>query len=109
MRTIRPLQAILLAALLPALGGCVARAAADVVTAPVKVVSKGVDWTTTSQSEADRNRGRDLRKREERLGSLDRSYRNHSAQCERGDRNACAKAEAEYAEIQDLRPTVPAR
>lgn len=43
------------------LNGCLVRAAADVVTAPVKVVSAGVDAATTSQSEADAKRGRELR------------------------------------------------
>ena len=52
------------------LSGCVvasvADAAVDVVTLPVKVVSKGVDAATTSQSEADEKRGRELRKQDER-------------------------------------------
>ena len=48
-----------------ALTGCV-RTVGSVVTAPVKVVSKGADWATTSQDEADRNRGREIRKQEER-------------------------------------------
>lgn len=48
------------------LSGCVVRTAANVVTLPVKAASQGVDWATTSQDEADRNRGRDLRKQEER-------------------------------------------
>jgi len=47
------------------LGGCVSTAK-TVVTAPFKVVGKGVDWATTSQDEADRNRGREIRKQEER-------------------------------------------
>lgn len=53
--------------ILPAilLGGCVS-AAKTVVTAPFKVVGQGVDWATTSQDEADRNRGREMRKQEER-------------------------------------------
>ena len=55
---------ILLAAAL-ALPGCV-RTVGSVVTAPVKVVSKGADWATTSQDEADRNRGREIRKQEKR-------------------------------------------
>ncbi len=52
---------------LPALllAGCVSTVA-SVVTAPVRVVAKGVDWATTSQSEADRNRGRKMRKAEDR-------------------------------------------
>lgn len=45
--------------------GCVSTAK-TVVTAPFKVVGKGVDWATTSQDEADRNRGREMRKQEER-------------------------------------------
>ena len=47
------------------LAGCVSTAR-TIVTAPVRVVGKGVDWTTTSQDEADRNRGREMRKQEER-------------------------------------------
>jgi hypothetical protein len=56
---------------LPALllGGCVSTVA-SVVTAPVRVVSQGVDWATTSQSEADRNRGRKIRKAEEKARAL---------------------------------------
>ena len=54
------------------LSGCVvasvADAAVDVVTLPVKVVSKGVDAATTSQSEADEKRGREMRKAEEQAG-----------------------------------------
>jgi hypothetical protein len=54
------------------LGGCivgtVAETAVDVVTIPVKVVSAGVDAATTSQSEADERRGRELRKQEEERG-----------------------------------------
>ena len=58
---------ILMAALL--LSGCVvgtvAKTAVDVATIPVKVVSSGVDAATTSQSEADEKRGRELRKADE--------------------------------------------
>lgn len=55
------------AALLPLLaGGCVAKTAFNVATLPVKATSKVVDWTTTSQSEADRNAGRKARKARER-------------------------------------------
>jgi len=54
------------------LSGCVvasvADAAVDVATLPVKAVSKGVDLATTSQSEADEKRGRELRKAEEKAG-----------------------------------------
>lgn len=59
----------LILALAPALSGCsVAKTAVDVVTLPVKAVSAGVDAVTTSQSEADEKRGREIRKEEERRG-----------------------------------------
>lgn len=58
--------------LVPLLSGCVvatvANAAVDVATLPVKVVSKSVDLATTSQSEADEKRGREVRKAEEKAG-----------------------------------------
>ena len=47
-------------------GGCVAKTAYRVATAPVRAGAKIVDWTTTSQAEADRNRGRRERKAEAR-------------------------------------------
>jgi hypothetical protein len=53
--------ALLLSALL--LPGCVARTAWNVATVPVKAGGKVVDWSTTSSEEADRNRGKDIRKR----------------------------------------------
>lgn len=90
------------------LSGCVARAAVDVVTLPVRAAGSGVDAMTTSQSEADEKRGREVRRREERLGRLDRSYRRHNAQCARGDRDACTAARAEHAEMQSLTDGVPA-
>ena len=46
--------------------GCVTQIAADVVTAPFKVAGAVMDATTTSQSEADEKRGREMRKSEER-------------------------------------------
>ncbi len=54
-------------------GGCV-NTAASVVKAPFKVAGKAVDWTTTSQSEADRNYGRKMRKKEEREGRERREW-----------------------------------
>jgi hypothetical protein len=48
-----------------ALGGCLSTAG-KIVTAPVRAASWTVDKATTSQSEADRNRGRELRRQEER-------------------------------------------
>lgn len=72
-----PLLAVLLS-------GCftIAKTAVDVVTLPVKVVAKGVDLATTSQSEADEKRGRALRKAEEAAGKRQREWE-----------KACRKAE----------------
>lgn len=58
----------IIALLLFTLSGCIARTAVDIVTLPVKVVGAGVDAVTTSQSEADERRGREIREEEERLG-----------------------------------------
>lgn len=75
---------ILTLAALP-LGGCVvgtiASTAVDVVTLPVKAASAGVDAVTTSQSEADQKRGREIRKAEEKRG---RELRAMEARCRRG-------------------------
>ena len=90
-----------------ALQGCLARAAADVVTLPVKAASRGVDLATTSQSEADEKRGRDIRKREERLGELQRDFDKQSERCADGDDEACEKAQAIRAEMKALLPGIP--
>ncbi len=85
-----------------ALQGCLAKAAVGVVTLPVKAVSAGVDAATTSQSEADEKRGRDFRKREERIGKLDRDYDRQMERCADGDDEACEKAQALRAEMKAL-------
>ena len=95
-------SAILALALAPLLSGCLAKTALDVVTAPVKVAGKAVDMATTSQSEADEKRGRELRQREERIGKLERRYRAQSRDCADGDRDACEQARATTAEIDRL-------
>lgn len=66
------LRALILLPLL-ATTGCV-RTAASIVKAPFQVAGKAVDWTTTSQSEADRNYGRKMRKAEEREGRERREW-----------------------------------
>lgn len=93
---------------LAALGvsGCVGTLV-DVATAPVKVVSKGVDLATTSQSESDEKRGREIRRREERLAKLEREYEKQLDECEEGDRRACSEARDTYAEMQQILPTIP--
>lgn len=103
----RPTLLVLPAAALM-LGGCLAKTAIDVATLPVKVASRGVDLATTSQSEADQKRGRELRQREEQLGKLRRDYARQMNKCQDGDRRACDHARETYAQIQQVLPSVPA-
>ena len=63
------------------LGGCVAKTAWDAATLPVRAAAvpvraggKVIDWTTTSQAEADRNYGRRMRREEEREGRERRDW-----------------------------------
>jgi hypothetical protein len=99
----------LLLALAPfALGGCLAKTAFDLATAPVRIASKGVDLATTSQSEADESRGRDIRRREEQIGKLQREYDKQLRDCENGSGQACEQARATYEQIRQALPTVPA-
>jgi hypothetical protein len=76
---------VLVLSAVPLLTGCVvgtvAETAVDVATLPVKVVSAGVDAATTSQSEADEKRGRELRKAEEARG---RAQRELEERCRKG-------------------------
>lgn len=69
------MRILLAAALSFPLGGCIAQTAVDVVTLPVKAVAAGVDATTTTQAEADRKRGRQIRRQEECLGREERRAR----------------------------------
>ena len=75
--------ALIIAAL--SLSGCVvgtiARTAVDVATLPVKVAGSAVDAATTSQSEADEKRGRELRRQEEERG---RQARLMAERCRQG-------------------------
>ena len=75
-----------LAILLPFfLTGCVVGAVADtavgIAKIPAKVASAGVDAATTSQSEADEKRGREIRKQEEERG---RQLRLLEERCRKG-------------------------
>ena len=80
----KPVVALALPAML--LGGCVSTIA-TVVTAPVKVAAKAADWATTSQDEADRNRGRAERKAEEHARKRCRREVE-----DRRDRDECVRA-----------------
>lgn len=104
MRAVRFVPLILAAI---ALQGCLAKAAVGVVTLPVRAVSKGVDLATTSQSEADEKRGREIRKREEQLGKLERDYDKAMERCGDGDDEACEKAQTIRAEMKALMPGIP--
>lgn len=90
-----------------ALQGCLAKAAVGVMTLPVRAVSKGVDMATTSQSEADEKRGREVRKREEQLGKRERDYDKAMERCGDGDDEACEKAQVIRAGMKALMPSVP--
>jgi hypothetical protein len=75
--------------LLLALPGCV-RTVASVVTAPVRAGSQVVDWTTTSQDEADRNYGRKMRKQEAREGrERKKADKERRDQCRRAGYDNC--------------------
>ena len=77
---------VLLIGVVPLLAtaGCV-RTVASVATAPFKAAGQVVDWSTTSQDEADRNYGRKMRKKEAREGRERRDYekrcRKEPAEC----------------------------
>jgi hypothetical protein len=103
----RGISVVLLAAASLALSGCV-KTLVDVATLPVRAAGKAVDLATTSQSEADENRGREIRRREEQLGKLERAYAKQRAKCDEGSEEACAEARATYDEIQEILPTIPA-
>ncbi len=84
------------ALLLPVLsGGCVANAVLSVATAPIKAAGKAVDWTTTSQSEADRNYGKKMRKAEEREGAERKQW---EKDCRKRQRDDCDRYEGYRAE-----------
>lgn len=86
------MRAILLLTSAFALSGCIAKTAVDLVTLPVRatvaVVGAGVDAVTTSQAEADRERGRRLREEDERRGREARQ-----AERQREQREAAARDE----------------
>lgn len=89
------------------LSGCVAGTLVDVATAPVRAAGQVADWATTSQDEADRARGREIRHREERLGELQRDYAELEEGCVDGSDHACRRAVLVRREMNDLIPTIP--
>ncbi len=85
------------------LQGCVASVVTGVITAPIKVVSKTADVLTTSQSEADENRGRALRKREGQIAKLERERDKQQEKCDDGKNEACDRVAGIKAEIAHLK------
>ena len=87
--------------------GCLAQAALSTATsiaaAPVRVGSRAVDLATTSQSEADENRGRRMRKNDERVRKLQKRYNRQMDACNRGETAACSEASQISGEIAALR------
>lgn len=81
-----------------ALSGCVV---AEVVTAPI-------DAVTTTQSEADEDRGKAIREREERIEDLQKKLAKAQEDCDGGSGEACEEAASIQSEIQALQDT-PAR
>lgn len=92
------------------LSGCLAMTAAetavDLATLPVRVVSKGIDMATTSDSERDEKLGRAIRERAERLGKLERELQEQRKKCAKGSDKACRKIAKIDEELEDLRPLV---
>lgn len=75
--------------LLPlATGGCMAKAAVGLVSAPFKVAGQAADWATTSQDESDRNYSRNARKADAREGRARKSADRH---CRDDDDNWCGR------------------
>ena len=66
------------------LTGCIASTALDIVTLPVRAAGAAVDAVTTSQSEADEDRGREIRKQQEREG---KAARKAAKRARNADRN----------------------
>ncbi|WP_342454953.1 hypothetical protein [Aurantiacibacter sp. D1-12] len=79
----------------------------DVATLPVRGAAQAADWATTSQDEADRNRGRELREREERIGELSRDYEKLAEDCNDGDDDACREAVTVRREMDELIESLP--
>lgn len=89
------------------LSGCVAKTLVDVATLPVRGAAQAADWATTSQDEADRNYGREIREREERYGRLARQHEDLVEDCDGGDDDACREAVAVRREMDEIAASLP--
>ncbi len=93
---------LLTVAAMPLLSGCISTAA-SIVTAPVRAAAQVVDWSTTSQDEADRARGREVRRNEETLGRAARQLERAERRCRDGNRDECENAERLRGEMERMR------
>ena len=81
-------RVLILAAALPLLsGGCVAKAAYDVVTLPVRAGAKAVDLATVSEHERDQHYVRQQRKLAERREKEEREAHKRAARDAKRDRD----------------------
>lgn len=85
------------------IAGTAAGIGASIVTAPVRVGAKAADMATTSQSEADENRGRAMRKRNDKIRKLQKTYNRRVDACNRGETAACSEASQISGEIEARR------
>ena len=91
------------------LTGCSVGTLVNVAGAPVRVAGKAVDMSTTSQSEADENRGRKLRRLEDEYGRLERRYRKEAKRCAKGQPKSCDKRDALEEKMATIRAQLPAQ
>lgn len=92
-----------------ALSGCGVGTVVNAVTAPIRVAGKAADLATTSQSEADENRGRSLRQLEGRYARLESEYRKEDQRCTDGRGESCARRDLIRAEMDAIREELPVR
>ena len=99
----KPLALLLVLAAGPLLSGCVVATAAAIVAVPVKLAGKavatGIDAATTTQKEADEDRGRAERKAEEKA-EKERKKANEEAD----ERREQAEEDAERARREARKP-----
>ena len=85
-----PLLALLAPIALLTLPGCIAKAAVDLATMPIRAGAQAADWATTSQDESDRNYGRAMRKKEAREGKeMKRADKERRRQCREAGYDDC--------------------
>jgi hypothetical protein len=87
--------------------GYAARAAVNPATQPVKAERQTIEFAATDQPGPDKESGSELRKREEQLEKLRKTYAKQLAKCQDGDQNACYDARITEGEIQNIAASFP--